>query len=514
MKYNNMKYLIAILLLCIMTTPLSAKKKVFYDSKSNIVGITGDYQLLKNADKFYSLGITPNCPKNMSPKDLCEYWNQMNFGKKVLDALLDYNGTSLSEEKLKDLALKNVLKADDERAAIGVIGKENILKEDYLPILENQYIFINECIKERPGLGDKARWSAYKVNINKDILEQVYNSWNDMEKYNQIKVTISYIASGEAKNDIYTIKSTDGQIQSTVQELKIKTLREIATEVPAFAIRGQVISRHPFQMNIGYVNGIDDRDKVVIYRTKEKNGELYSSRVSTTRACNVMDSIANLYTFAGGQASYKRGDIAIYQPSQNASWTISANYMDHSGNLNFTYDHRFKLSPAGISQYFIMMFGVGGYEKSEKRLYSTDNGALVYSPLIINLGFGYGIGYEFAHCLEIEPYVLAQWETMFFISKKASPNGPTKSQAGPRDTSYARGATSNSARFPLGARLNINIMYPIQLVVGAEYIFNIKIPVAKNTERRIHNNPEKFFFEPTGYKRDGLNLYAGLRFNF
>lgn len=270
MKYNNMKYLIAILLLCIMTTPLSAKKKVFYDSKSNIVGITGDYQLLKNADKFYSLGITPNCPKNMSPKDLCEYWNQMNFGKKVLDALLDYNGTSLSEEKLKDLALKNVLKADDERAAIGVIGKENILKEDYLPILENQYIFINECIKERPGLGDKARWSAYKVNINKDILEQVYNSWNDMEKYNQIKVTISYIASGEAKNDIYTIKSTDGQIQSTVQELKIKTLREIATEVPAFAIRGQVISRHPFQMNIGYVNGIDDRDKVVIYRTKEK----------------------------------------------------------------------------------------------------------------------------------------------------------------------------------------------------------------------------------------------------
>lgn len=27
MKYNNMKYLIAILLLCIMGTPLSAKKK-------------------------------------------------------------------------------------------------------------------------------------------------------------------------------------------------------------------------------------------------------------------------------------------------------------------------------------------------------------------------------------------------------------------------------------------------------------------------------------------------------
>ena len=39
------------------------------------------------------------------------------------------------------------------------------------------------------------------------------------------------------------------------------------------------------------------------------------NRVSTTRACNVMDSVANLYTFAGGQASYKRGDIAVYQPN-------------------------------------------------------------------------------------------------------------------------------------------------------------------------------------------------------
>ena len=83
MKYNNMKYLIAILLLCIMATPLSAKKKVFYDSKSNIVGITGDYQLLENTEKFYSLGITPDCPKNMSPKEICKYWNQSNLGVAV-----------------------------------------------------------------------------------------------------------------------------------------------------------------------------------------------------------------------------------------------------------------------------------------------------------------------------------------------------------------------------------------------------------------------------------------------
>ena len=32
---------------------------------------------------------------------------------------------------------------------------------------------------------------------------------------------------------------------------KGKTKRKIAYEVPAFAIRGQVLGRHPFKMNIG-----------------------------------------------------------------------------------------------------------------------------------------------------------------------------------------------------------------------------------------------------------------------
>lgn len=199
MKYNKIKYLIATLLLCLVAAPLSAKKKVFYDSKSNIVGITGDYNFLKSTDKFYPLNVQIPTDSYSSPKDKCEYWNKLNFGKKILDELFCYDGNSLSEERLKELALQNVLKADDERASIGVIGKDNILKEDYLPILENQYIFINQSIKQRIGKGDKARWSIYKVNIDKDVLNQVFNSWNDMEKYNMIKVKITLVASGEAK---------------------------------------------------------------------------------------------------------------------------------------------------------------------------------------------------------------------------------------------------------------------------------------------------------------------------
>ena len=68
MKYNKMKYLIATLLLCLVAAPLSAKKKVFYDSKSNIVGITGDYNFLKSTDKFYPLNVQIPTDSYSSPK--------------------------------------------------------------------------------------------------------------------------------------------------------------------------------------------------------------------------------------------------------------------------------------------------------------------------------------------------------------------------------------------------------------------------------------------------------------
>lgn len=493
-----MKYLITALLFWLLVSPTSARKRPFYDSKSNIVGCIGDYDKIQYGNKFYTFNIPLDRPVNMSPKELCEHWNKQNVGKIILDSLFCYDGASLSEDLLKELALKNVLKADEERAEIGVIDKDDILKEDFFPILNNQYIFVCQPSDSyRMSLiSEKIIWSAYKINIDKEVLNQVYNSWNDMEKYNQIKVSISYVASGKGKTNIES-------------KLKKKSIRKISRSVPAFAIRGQVISRYPFKINIGKNAWLKNRDKVVIYRSKEKKGELYSSKVCTTFACNVTDSTSNLYTFAGGQASYKKGDIAVYQPCKNSSWSITASYMDHSYNGNITYDHRTKLSKFGLSQYIMMMMGFGAYEKITKRLYATNTGATVHTPVIANFGLGYGLGYEFAHCIELQPYVLVQWEGIFFKAKDKAPLDGLGAE-------YAEGASRNTIRFPLGARLNINICYPVQLVVGAEYIFNVKVGtyIETDSEEKIKNDPEKFFFKPTGYKRDGVNVYAGFRFNF
>lgn len=210
---NIKSFIFATTVSCLLAAPLSAKEKTFYDSKSNIVCIAGNYELLEYGNKFRKVEVSiPQSYSTYTAKQIEETLNSENYGKKILDYLFSYNGSSLSEDRLKDLALQNVLKSDDERASIGVISKDDILKEDYLPILENNYIFI---VNTKKG---KKRWNVYKVMINKDVLDQVFNSWNDMDKYNQIKVPISFVSSDKAK----LIKDID-----TKQEiLKNKTKRK------------------------------------------------------------------------------------------------------------------------------------------------------------------------------------------------------------------------------------------------------------------------------------------------
>ena len=481
---NIKRYILAIAVASLLTTPLSAKKKPFYNSKSNIVCIAGDYDLLEYANKFRKVpvpvqraGITKS-----------------NYGKQILDYLFCYDGKTLSEERLKDLALQNVLKSDDERASIGVISKDDILKEDYLPILENNYIFFVE----------NKMWYVYKVEIDKDILDQVFNCWNDMDRYNQITVPITFVSSGKAK--------THTDYNTKQKELKNKTKRHIAVKVPAFAIRGQVTGRNPFTTDMGSTMGLKDCDQVAIYRAKEKNGTMYSSKVSTTRACNVADSTANLYTFAGGQASYKKGDVAVYQPSKNMSFSLSGEYMDHSYGAALTWDWRTSLSKAGMSQYIILKLGAGTYENYGKRLYATNTDDVVQTPIYMNFGLGYGLGFEFAHCLELVPYLMAQWESLYFANKYEGTQYTGLGNAYHAEYS-GKSVWTKAVRVPIGVKLNVNVCYPVQLTVGAEYVLNFSLDKIDDDDN-TKSNAERFFFNPTGYKRSGMNIYAGLRFNF
>lgn len=488
------------MLLALVCANVSAKKKqrVFYDSKSNLIGISGNFSdLAQNGFTVKFLENEVELPAvdgvgKYDHKAVVKLMNDNNVGKKVLDFLFQYDGKALSEEKMKERAAQNVQSMDEERAEIGVIDKETILREDYLPLLENNFIYLQR--QKSPG-SRTYYWIVLKVDISKETLDEVYNCWSDMNLYNQIKVSVKYVASGKTKMS---------------QKMRNRFLRDVSRKVPEFAVRGQVVSRNPFLTNIGTDNGIKRKDRVRIYRQAMKDSVMYSKRVSTTRVSKIEKEEANLYTFAGGRASFKKGDVAVLDQDKNFAISFMPWYQSHSFGLDFTGEKRLGLTTHGLSTYFMFQVGAGLYEHFKDRLYAFDGPEAHYAPIIVNGGLGVGVGYHFLHALEIEPYVMAQYEALLFDSEDVGVRS-SYANAGEEESLVSDMLITSSVRVPLGLKLNINLWYPVQLTLGAEYDLNIKLD---NKEGGSYYRASKYFLDPLGYKRDGLKLYAGFRFNF
>lgn len=237
---SKLKYIFFVVLLCLLSANTSAKKRVFYDSKSNLAGIAGDYMSLSKENKFFPIVVNIDIPRLSDPKELEKYLNDNNYGKAMLDYLFMYQNGQLNDEGLKQLAMHNILLADREKAQVGLLGADNILKEDYLPILKNCFVFVT--VPKKKGGYKMNRWMVFKAQIDEETLNEVYNCWNDPARYNQIKVPMVFVESGKCKFDGAAVNS--------------KTRRRISRKVPELAIRGQVINRHPFMTNIGTVNGL------------------------------------------------------------------------------------------------------------------------------------------------------------------------------------------------------------------------------------------------------------------
>lgn len=78
-------FLISMMLLMTLGANAKDKEKVFFNSKSNIIGVTGNYELLTIGGftaKFVDNPIDMEMPYDgMSAMEMCEYFNNNDFGK-------------------------------------------------------------------------------------------------------------------------------------------------------------------------------------------------------------------------------------------------------------------------------------------------------------------------------------------------------------------------------------------------------------------------------------------------
>lgn len=490
------------------------KQKPFYDVKSQLLGVSGDVDSLAErglaSKMFYNkikidksilpvLDVTKK-KKGWDKNQIAtieEKLNDMRVGHELLTCLFlpttDENGNfTLSDERMNKRALQNAQYVDIEKANVGAIDATTILRDDWTPLLKNNYIYLEISNAEFFD------FIVLKFEINDDVINAIYNNWNNAEGFEAINPEIKCVYSGSEK-----FKNPQ------------KFQRKLSENVPAFAIRGQLTGRNPATAHIGLNNGLKKMDLVSVYRqTMDKDGEMVSKRISRARVNYVEEENCQMVFTSGNRGSYKNGDMVVLTPDKKQGIGIYGNYtLGNFFGASLIWDQTIHISKSGFAGHVLGRVNIE-YADYEKSIYDYFD---VNPPIVLHGGFGYGLGWTLAGRFELMPYVLAEIESIDAPGKNEGDNGYKHEY-----DSYAALALRASG----GLRFDINIAYPIKLSIGAEYghqFFDFYSDKNENTTNKTIHVPYADFqdlFKKNDYKgkkklnRDGVNFYVGIRYVF
>ena len=408
-------------------------------------------------------------------KDVLNQLNYNNAGKLILDYLFQYDGHSLSENLLKSRAYEDSNIDDEERAEISLIDKRRVLEEDYLPILENNYIYVET----------DRNWFVFRAKITKETLEEVFNCWDDMSRYNQIKVPIVKVKKGKIPK-----KGRDNATQ----------YRKVGKRIPQFAIRTKVKSRNPFTADVGTHHGVSEGDRFIVMRSfagkEDKTGRsrTYSKKIATVRATTTDYRHSYFHTIAGGGASAKNADVLVYRPDKKISISTEATYLPDNKmpGARIVYAGLLNYKRHGWALYTIGSIGFNEYQYDKENL-DSDIYEIDYCQSYATAGLAFG--YSFLRRMELMPSF--QIGADYINTKDKFPGLENK------DGTFDYVDTTIALRALAGLRINVNLFYPLQVTGGAEYYCTWGLGT-------VYDEMTKCY----GIKKNGLHLFAGLKYNF
>lgn len=441
---------------------------------------------------------------------------EAGLGKKTLDRILERDAAGLHIDRLYDEALSNTTIEETAEASLDVSAEtKDVLKREIArQLMKNNFIVLTSSNKE----GTKWWWHAFHVDIDDRIIDQAFNTWNDPARYDQIEVPVTYRGSGEIEGGMRQALSGGVKAPSAAAAMPLlaagiaagKALRpyfliqDIAKEVPEFAVRGPVVTRRPFVARTGAKQGVRPGDLLYVYRAfLDKDSTICSKKICSVRATEVGPDSVRLYTVSGRMASNKLGDIAVYRGRHR--WAFSAMWQGSFGSdarhgARLLWERRFRgFSPKGRSHYFLVGLDVNAFKSDPKGVW-FDNDGQDEQPKLMSGGInlGYGIGWHFLGRLELMPYALVGAQ-LAGLTKSELQYYDKEQEKWADFTGGLAGVTPFFAGHA-GLRLNVNLWYPVQLTVGADY--NCNIPLSKKNEAAYDN-----------HDLNRLNFYAGLRFN-
>ena len=473
-------------------------QKIAFDSKYVTVGVISNEwpSVLNNDPNIRRIGNLPI--GNTDERSLVD----SKIGKKVLDLLLQRDKDGLHMDRLYEQALQNTTIEEVEIALkdISAESKDVLKREIAHQLLKNNYIIVFKTITD--GKKTKKYWNVYHVEIDDKIIEQTYLNWRNLSIYDKIDVPIKFVAKGKVKRNFVSGEGYD------------ELVYDIAKKVPAFAVRGPVVSRYPFEARIGSQMGVSNSGRIYVYRFKEDNkGNLYSKKICTTRATDVSPNSTRMFTISGTFPSTKKGDIAVLRDHHRSSVSLmgQASFGDdarYGGRMQ--YEYLLDFSKHGVAQSVLAAIGYNRHNKEPEGIWWDDSKSI--QPVLNNANFsvGYGVGFNILGRIEIMPYLMAGYQYSFVTGGDDHMyywdndyQYPGDSEIGhwinlsSKDKDETTYLDYHSFIAHGGARVSVNLWYPLQLLIGADYNFGTKkSSLSPLLERHTINR---------------INFYAGLR---
>ena len=463
--------------------------------------------------KYVTVGVFTNSelPQFTRNSNIRFYGNQKSTGNEYLKQLFNYSNGKPCFEYLAKQALLETTTEEVEIATQDVSAEtQAILENDIVrQLLKNNYVVeVNRVIncdkKGKPKLDKKGKpkgfhieWSIYHIDIDDEIIDQVFYCWNDSSKFSQINVPTTFVAKGK------------------ISESKLdRIIVEISKKVPAFAIRGPITQNNPTYARITRIQGARTGDRFRIYRMYEdNNGIQYSKKVSETRVLTTDSMQTHLKVFAGNYPNYKNGDIAALYGWSKSSITLQGQYSfggdDPRIGGRITYEWMPKYTSKGVAHYISVALEYQQFKTDPDGVWFTkmDFNSSYVNPQLRDFGFyaGYGLGISFLTKFEITPYVLGGLSLYSFTgTNKGAYIWDADKQMFNCVGSGVNGVSTVGYTVYGGVRLAYNISYPLQLVLGAEYGASVALSDSEN------------HFDLISKRHDlcRLNVFGGLRFNF
>ena len=483
------------LLASLAVLPAQAAKP-FYDSKSWIVNVAGDPSfLISNGFESKVNPVALQVPHLLNQEPTAEVCREIaadlterGIGKEMIDAL---TGNGMNDAVLRRLALANAQRQDVELGTSTMRFEsgdalDNLLADDYLPILMHNYIVLTYTQTKTDSKGKvsyKYYYAIFHVDINAEEAFDIVSSISDPSRYSRLKYPVSVCAFGEA---------------STPE----KTEKKIAKSVPGLAVRGVLLKRNPARISIGKNAGLKKGDLVSIYSQRvDKNGNNYSKRISRARVCGVWDNEAQVNFEANTAGNRKNGDVVVRTPDSKSRVGLMATYTPHVWGGQILLDTKSGFARSGIVHHFLMDFGFSMTDKPGTKFIRLDDLSHEYkAPMFFNFGMGYGLSKTFVGFFDFMPFFLVQYELapmIDFDSLKDS-LGENPSDDG------GKMPLGSAVRIPLGLRFSFNMGYPVRLALEAGYAFNFGI----GDDYKIVKQACDYL----GAKRNGAFINLGLTF--